>query len=322
VLLFHDAEHGAPLVDALARFGAGLPANVLPLAVNEITQLGVEAWTAPLAWGASSVAALGRARARHDLTGLTRTLAVANLLTGSLGYGSERGRLIETDDPDALRAELDRLDPGTPTSRPASFLPAGRKRSVLEATMIELHRAAPQPVDTVALPPGAPFGALDVQVEGCTLCLSCVSACPTGALSDSEEKPALYFSESACVQCGLCASTCPEQVIALSPRLNFRAWNAPRRVVKEEEPFHCIGCGTPFGTKSTVERIVAKLEGKHWMYSGANARRLNVVMMCDSCRVEAVMNEGFDPYASTPRPPTRTTEDYLREREGTADKLA
>src|SRR2546421_4155955 len=42
VVLFHDGEHGAALIDALARHGDGLPANVLPLAVNEITQVGLE----------------------------------------------------------------------------------------------------------------------------------------------------------------------------------------------------------------------------------------------------------------------------------------
>src|SRR5690606_6240311 len=51
IVLLHDTAHGEPLIDALARFGAGLPANVLPVAVNEITQLGIEAWTAPFAWG-------------------------------------------------------------------------------------------------------------------------------------------------------------------------------------------------------------------------------------------------------------------------------
>ena len=186
--------------------------------------------------------------------------------------------------------------------------------------MAELHRAAPTPVDRVALPAGAPFGSLDVDVEGCTLCLSCVSACPTGALSDSEEKPALYFAESACVQCGLCAATCPEKVITLAPQLDFQAWRAPRRTVKEEEPYHCIRCAKPFGTKSTVERIVAKLEGRHWMFSGENARRLDVVRMCDNCRIDVVMNEGLDPYAGPGRPAPRTTEDYLREREKHREK--
>ena len=31
VVLLHDEAHGTPLIDALARFGDGLPANVLPL---------------------------------------------------------------------------------------------------------------------------------------------------------------------------------------------------------------------------------------------------------------------------------------------------
>jgi ferredoxin len=303
-----------PIIDALARLGPGLPANVLPVQVNEITQLGVEAWTAPLAWGASAVRALGRAKPKHDLLALTRTLTISNLLSEALGYGPDRAAHIETDDPDVLRLAVERMAEGAPSPRPSTFLPSGRKRGVLESTMIELHRAAPAAVSAVALPAGAPFGTLDIDIEGCTLCHSCVTACPTGALSDSPDKPALFFSESACVQCGLCASTCPEQVIALQPRLNFEAWNAPRKLVKEEEPFHCIACQKPFGTKSTVERIVAKLEGKHWMYSGANARRLDVIRMCDSCRVEAVMNENLDPYEGA-RPKPRTTEDYLRERD-------
>ena len=42
VVLFHDGEHGEDIIDALARFGDGLPANVLPLRVNEVTQLGPE----------------------------------------------------------------------------------------------------------------------------------------------------------------------------------------------------------------------------------------------------------------------------------------
>jgi ferredoxin len=320
VVLFLDTAHGEPLIDALARFGPGLPPNVLPVAVNEITQLGIEAWTAPFAWGAAAVRALGSAKPKHEFSGIAANITIANLLTHALGYGPDVCGLIEADDPDILASALGELVPGIALPQPATFLPVGKKRQVLENTMVELHRAAPTPVDRVALPAGAPFGSLDVNVDGCTLCLSCVSACPTGALSDSEDKPALYFNESACVQCGLCAATCPEQVITLLPQLDFNAWRAPRRLVKEEEPYHCISCGKPFGTRSTVERIVAKLEGKHWMFAGENARRIDVVRMCDNCRVEAVTNEGFDPYASPGRPAPRTTEDYLRERDASGGK--
>jgi ferredoxin len=128
----------------------------------------------------------------------------------------------------------------------------------------------------------------------------------------------LRFTESLCVQCGLCAATCPENAITLKPQLDFHAWDAPPRVLKEEDPFNCIRCGKPFGTKSSIERVVAKLEEKHWMFAGANAQRINVVKMCEDCRVEAVINESFDPH-STPRPPIMTTEDYLRARDAAKD---
>jgi ferredoxin len=178
----------------------------------------------------------------------------------------------------------------------------------------ELQRAAPAPVDIVALPEGAPFGAVEIDVAGCTLCLACVSACPTGALTDNPERPMLRFSEDACVQCGLCAATCPEHVITLRPQLDFRAATATTRLLKEEEPFHCIRCGKPFGVKSTIERVTAKLAGKHWMFQNS-AQRLDIIKMCEDCRVGAITEDGLDPHGAPPRPKARTTEDYLRERE-------
>ena len=124
----------------------------------------------------------------------------------------------------------------------------------------------------------------------------------------------LRFAENACVQCGLCKATCPEKVITLRPQLDFRAATATARVLKEEEPFHCIRCGKPFGVKSTIERVAAKLEGKHWMFQNS-AQRLDVIKMCEDCRVVAITEQQFDPYGAPPRPKMRTTEDYLRERE-------
>ena len=53
IVLVHDDPHGAPLIDALARFGDGLPSHVLPFAVNEITQVGLESIAAAFAYGAS-----------------------------------------------------------------------------------------------------------------------------------------------------------------------------------------------------------------------------------------------------------------------------
>ena len=313
VVLLHDESHGTELIDALARHGDGLPAIVLPVAVNELTQIGLEAIASAFAYGASGVRLLLRARPKHDIDGLKKTLALAEPILAGLGFGAGRIATIETDDPDVLGAALRADERREPAPRPATFTPAGGKRDVLRLALRELHRAAPAPVDVIALPADAPFGTIEVNVEGCTLCLSCVSACPTGALRDDPERPTLRFAEDACVQCGLCKATCPEKVISLKPQLDFRAATASLRLIKQEEPFACIRCSKPFGVKSSVERVLAKLEGKHWMYKGS-AQRLDVIKMCEDCRVTAMSETDFDPYGA-PRANPRTTDDYLRERE-------
>ncbi len=314
VLLFHDAEHGGELIDALARHGDGLPANVLPVQVNEVTQVGLEAVAASFAYGASAVRFLIRAKPRHDPAGLAKTIALAAPILAGLGFDGARVATIETDDPDAFGSILNAMAPMDGAAKPATFSAIGGKRDVMRLALREMHAAAPAPIDVVALPEGAPFGTIEVNVEGCTLCLSCVSACPTGALSGDPERPMLRFAEDACVQCGLCKATCPEKVISLKPQMNFLAATAMSRIIKQEEPFHCIACDAPFGVKSTVERVIAKLEGQHWMFKDSK-KRIDVIRMCADCRVSAMAKENFDPFATTPRPMMRTTEDYLRERE-------
>jgi hypothetical protein len=99
-------------------------------------------------------------------------------------------------------------------------------------------------------------------------------------------------------------------VITLKPQIDFAAWGAPRRVVKEEEPFHCVSCAKPFGTRSAIERVVAKLSGQHWMFAGAAGEaRTRILQMCEDCRVEAVVDQNFDPHAPE-RPAPRTAEVY------------
>ena len=314
-ILVHDHTHGDALIDAAARFGSGLPSRTLPLAVNEVTQVGLETIAAAFAYGATSLQVLTRARPQHDIAGLRQTLATANTLLEALGFGAGLTATIETDDPDALSEQCAAAKPGRSATTPATFTATGAKRDVLRLALRELHRAAPVPVDTVALPKGSAFGRVNVRAEGCTLCLSCVSACPTHALGDAQDHPRLSFDESLCVQCGLCTGTCPEQVMTLEPRLNFLAFEAPPVVIKEEEPFCCTECGKPFGVRSTIERVIKRLEGQHWMFSGEHKSRVDLIRMCEDCRVESAVNRHVDPFAGPARPTVRTSEDYFEERE-------
>ena len=315
IVLFHDGQHGTPLIEALARLGDGLPANVLPFAVNEVTQVGVEAIVAAFAHGAAGVRFLVRAKPLHDIAGLSQTIAMADAILSGLGFSGPPVATIETDDPDALGATLRGIETGAAVERPSTFKTVGKRRDLLRFALTELHRIAPAPADVIALPEGAPIGAISVDVSGCTLCLSCVSACPTGALLDDPDRPALKFVEDACVQCGLCKSTCPEKVITLTPQIDFTAARARPRILKEEEPALCIRCNKPFGVKSTIDRVAAKLEGRHWMFPASN-KRADAIRMCADCRVITMSEQQFDPFVGVPeRRPPRTTEDYLRERE-------
>ena len=311
-VLVHDLDHGAPLIAALAHHGPGLPARVIPLAVNETTALGPELVAAAVAYGAGSVAVLGRARPRHDPAGLRAALALANAALEGWGYGRP-ALLVETDDPDALRAALDALPAGPARPAPSRFLPPAKKRALLTTAFEEAHRVAPAPVESLPMPAGAPFGGVALKADACTLCLACVSACPAGALSDNPEAPMLRFSEKLCVQCGLCEATCPEDAIAIVPRLDIAAWGRERAVLKEEPPFPCVRCGKPFGVRSGIEKVKATLSA-HWMFAGPEgAERARSLEMCEDCRVQTAAAAGFDP---TGERHVRTTEDWLRERDG------
>ena len=105
------------MIDALARHGDGLPENVIPLQVNEVTQVGLEAIAAAFAYGATGIRFLLRARPRHDVTGFNRTMTFAEPILKGLGFGEGRVKAIETDDPFALGDILRKIENGPSTTR-------------------------------------------------------------------------------------------------------------------------------------------------------------------------------------------------------------
>ena len=312
VLLIHDGAHGAGMISAMARRGRGLPGHVLPFAVNEVTQIGLQELALALAYGASRIAILVGPEKAGELDGLAAQIGLAEAVMDGLGYGAGRVQVLEQTDPDQVESALHGLERRTAPA-PGSFLPMGGTRDRSLLALRHLHEVAPRPVDVLPLPPGAPFGAVRVDTGGCTLCLACVGACPTGALIDDPDKPWLGFNESACVQCGLCRTTCPESVITLEPRLNFTDEARGATVLNEAEPFECIRCGKPFGVRQSIERVIDQLAGKNTMF--ATGAQVELIKMCDDCRVIAQFDDPDAPMAGPARPVPRTTDDYLRERE-------
>jgi ferredoxin len=116
--------------------------------------------------------------------------------------------------------------------------------------------------------------------------MACVGACPESALMDGVDQPLLKFLERNCVQCGLCEATCPEDAIRLSPRLLLTPAVREARVLNETQPFHCVRCAKPFGTRNMVEAMLGRLAG-HSMFTGEGALRR--LQMCADCRVVDMM---------------------------------
>ena len=282
VLLLHDAEAGR---ERLARLAPRLPENVIPFELAELGSLGMEAWLAALAYGAECIALLPAARLPQSVRGaVSEQIIFAGAILAGMGYPADLIRLLEGDD----RAVLDELAAILPrrAAPRATFAGVDEKRTLLRLAIEHLHASAPAPRVAVGLPVGAPFGEILVDRAACTLCMSCVSVCPVGALSDGGDMPQLNFIEGNCVQCGLCQTACPEHAIRLAPRYLYdAAARRAARVLNQEEPFYCIACGKPFATRKLMDRMTQKLQG-HWMYQETGALRR--VQMCGDCRVREV----------------------------------
>ena len=295
-LLLHTLKAGTQMIDGLGRSAhvlpkqfEGLPSFVIPYGIEHIASTGLDLWLGALSYGFSEVVLLlsGDEDPAYRAT-LEEQSELANAILKAYGFDA-RIQLIMAQSADDLqtvsRAMGALRQRGSISSicTPASFGLSNQKRETIEAVLEHLQKQAktPLPEAGVALPKSSLLGGLNINKDACTLCMSCVSSCPEGALLDNPDEPILSFIEKQCVQCGICVQTCPEQALTLNPRLQTVEQRKQRTTLNETQPFHCISCGKPFGTLKMVDLMLAKL-GAHGAFAGAAMDRLK---MCGDCRV-------------------------------------
>jgi ferredoxin len=262
------------------------------VAIFHPASAGMDLVLGAIAYGAAEVCVLAPGLASTAyVVALREQMSFAQAILQGLGYEGVRLRVLEDNVASGLEQQLWSCGPAAGVRAAATFELAADKRTSLDLAIAHLARHAPAPKELLPLPAGAPFGTLAVNGEACTLCKACIGACPESALQDSPEAPALRFIERNCVQCGLCATTCPESAIRLVPRLHLGEAARSAVTLNEAEPFNCVSCARPFGTRRLIERMTGRLTG-HSMFAGAALRRLQ---MCADCRVVDMMGARDEP---------------------------
>ncbi|HHZ69763.1 MAG TPA: 4Fe-4S ferredoxin [Methylococcaceae bacterium] len=245
--------------------------------LESLSSVGAEVWLAALAFGAGLVVLYNSAPllasselALNNEVEVTRAILAGMGFSEKLLYRSE-GVLVQNTEAEFL------------TIPPATFASDNDKRTVFRLAVDHLFNFAIQQPIQVKLTGNTAWGEVKVARDLCTLCFSCVSACPSGALQSGQNSPQLNFIESLCLQCNLCVSTCPEQAVALSARYVFDSVGTrSARRLHEELAFHCIHCQKPFATEKMITVMKEKLSG-HPMFQGEALKRLE---MCEDCRIK------------------------------------
>ena len=288
VMLIHDAWSRAAVLDKL---GPAMPESVLPFEVEEIGSVGLDTWLALLAYGARAVVIVVTDSApRRMVAEVEAQVSFGRGILEGMGFAPGSLTVVNSasaaQDPAGWWSDL----PEQTLVKPAKFALPDDKRAILRLAIEHLYRHAPTPRKTAELPAGAPFGEIKVDKHACTLCMGCVSVCPVAALGAGGELPQLKFTEWNCVQCGMCETACPEDAIQLHTRFLYDAeLRQQPRILHEEQPFCCVACGKPFGTRSLLESMMSKLEG-HWMFQDEESRRR--LQMCEHCRVKDMFKSG------------------------------
>ena len=124
------------------------------------------------------------------------------------------------------------------------------------------------------------FGEILCDATLCTECLACVNECRMTALTANNENFSLIHTPALCVQCGICITVCPENALSAKTGLSLNDSFFKDRTLAQAEPARCKACGKIFGTRKSLEKVIAILSAKG-MWDSED----DLLAYCDDCRV-------------------------------------
>jgi ferredoxin len=158
-LLLADGGHGAGMIDMIARFGPGLPADLLPMTMHSAGRVGHDILVTAIAQGYGQVIILANPNKPDETPQIARQIELARALMAGVGADDEaRFVLIDDIDPDMVAAQL-RGTPPVGKVRPAPFSPLGSPRGITRLAMRGLAGTQKiEPIGRSSFPRARPMG--------------------------------------------------------------------------------------------------------------------------------------------------------------------
>lgn len=117
----------------------------------------------------------------------------------------------------------------------------------------------------VAITPTAMPGVLGHTADRCTLCGTCATVCPAGALTITHgvDASTLVHDPAMCLGCPLCVRACPEDALTVRRALEVtRLRQGPIELIRAEAQ-HCGACGAELLPLPTRRRVAELLGRAH-----------------------------------------------------------
>ena len=201
-----------------------------------------------------------------------------------MGQDPEQVRVFNAGDPQRLLQALQQPPPQR-RDRCRGQLREPLRLGSVEAAFASMKHLAGEKAEVSGLVlehPYSPFGVVELRSEGCTGCLACAPACPTGALASERggDGVTITYLASSCIGCGICAEVCPEKEAGVLRVRQMTSWDAlsrGRAVLYRDQLVTCEGCGASIASRALLQRLEASLEGSEPL-------RTALSRYCPSCR--------------------------------------
>ncbi len=220
------------------------------------------------AMGATKIIVLGTASSTES------QIDLSNALLQSL---FNRNQVIELTDTDTLDAILAQNKEDSPLNTFYHDFSSSNRRLKLIDIIQFLREQSEVAAANIA---SNYFGEIICDEEKCTQCIACINECRMKALVADGASYSLRHTPVQCVQCGICVTVCPENALTMKSGLVLTDSFFTEKTLSQAEPAKCKGCGKVFGTRKSLEKVMAILSSKNMWDSDDD-----LLSYCEDCRV-------------------------------------